>query len=724
MASVLVCILVAALWALAVAEVTDESALTDVFGGPVLSRHERDGSEPTRRRFHNETIFGGKQPELTSALPDRFEKVRLSHRVAEGGRPTITDESLGGWPENGDSSFISLLQHLTSLQDVLVVHHLTTEPSFLWQRLHQFTRTLEINQLELPPGAVTTFHQTSSKVCLYLLHGYGWRGADTRRSVRLLDAWSDLCTRLLVVEPLQPVERSLAARLVRHEHTLMTLSIMMEEYYGYNATESGNDAVGQSGSIQRVYGFELECFQRRVRPELLWDAAWSRHRVRRSQRDGQGNATFFQTNVPHLGGEHLRISSTAAGDTYYAYYPDPSDRSFFAGVEKNMIDAAARHLGFTYTHTPPLSDEGVYGSRLENGSWTGVVGMVARGEADIAIGDISVTLERLAAVDFTYPHQVEPNSFMMLRPAPVPRWLAVAAPFDPPTWLLLALALGCALLAVQLPGVLVDTGAGGSRGHALVLFGALLHQAGQLPVRGAAGRLLAVAWWLFGLTIAISYRSRLISLLSVSRYPPAIDSLDQLARSQLAIKAYPQVAVTEYLESFSGTDSALADLVQRLSFLPATQSLNDVELHPDTAYVEELALVRRAASHRPDRHLLYVSRARFYATGLAWPVPHGACYKGPLNTIVKRLLQSGLVEFWLHNEGGQPPPPRPPPPQRALRLADLAAAFLVLVAGSLASAVCFLAETVVAGRQLRLPGAAHAYRAHVWCMRFVGGMEE
>jgi ABC-type amino acid transport substrate-binding protein len=46
-------------------------------------------------------------------------------------------------------------------------------------------------------------------------------------------------------------------------------------------------------------------------------------------------------------------------------------------------------------------EEEYYGSKSGNGTWNGMVGMVARGTADIAVSEIFVTKERSEVVAFT-----------------------------------------------------------------------------------------------------------------------------------------------------------------------------------------------------------------------------------------------------------------------------------------------------------------------------------
>jgi hypothetical protein len=45
----------------------------------------------------------------------------------------------------------------------------------------------------------------------------------------------------------------------------------------------------------------------------------------------------------------------------------------------------------------------VFGSQLDNGSWSGVVGMVFREDADVGISFFAYLLDRMDAVDFLPP---------------------------------------------------------------------------------------------------------------------------------------------------------------------------------------------------------------------------------------------------------------------------------------------------------------------------------
>lgn len=66
---------------------------------------------------------------------------------------------------------------------------------------------------------------------------------------------------------------------------------------------------------------------------------------------------------------------------------------------------------------------------LDNGSWTGTVGTVQRGEATFSMM-LSITVERTEAVTFTRAYYVEPMTFVMRKPGPLPQWQAPIKPFS------------------------------------------------------------------------------------------------------------------------------------------------------------------------------------------------------------------------------------------------------------------------------------------------------
>ena len=63
----------------------------------------------------------------------------------------------------------------------------------------------------------------------------------------------------------------------------------------------------------------------------------------------------------------------------------------------HLLMAVQKELNFSFTM---VESPGKFGTKLENGSWSGQIGAVQRREIDISVMDLTVTYER-AEVNFT-----------------------------------------------------------------------------------------------------------------------------------------------------------------------------------------------------------------------------------------------------------------------------------------------------------------------------------
>ena len=73
----------------------------------------------------------------------------------------------------------------------------------------------------------------------------------------------------------------------------------------------------------------------------------------------------------------------------------------FKGYAIDLLKELSKILGFEYRIK--LSDDRRYGSKSINGTWNGMIGEVADGRADLAVGGLAITNKRQEAVDFSYP---------------------------------------------------------------------------------------------------------------------------------------------------------------------------------------------------------------------------------------------------------------------------------------------------------------------------------
>merc|ERR1711990_1283802 len=141
---------------------------------------------------------------------------------------------------------------------------------------------------------------------------------------------------------------------------------------------------------------------------------------------------------------HLRVGSVEAppflsslgGDAYQGFIWD-------------LLNHIAESQGFDFSIV--LSDDSQYGVEEEPGNWTGLIGMVQREEIDVIAADLTQTWSRMSIVDFSKPFLATSLTLLLKDTGePVPVWARWFAPFAPPLWILLLVALFATLLVLWL----------------------------------------------------------------------------------------------------------------------------------------------------------------------------------------------------------------------------------------------------------------------------------
>jgi len=102
-----------------------------------------------------------------------------------------------------------------------------------------------------------------------------------------------------------------------------------------------------------------------------------------------------------LRGSHLTISVNPESKPHLMLkdgHENIIGNAKYEGLLVDLITELSINLGFTYT-LEPVADE-KYGTRNEDGSWTGMIGAVNNGDADMALADMTITSTREEVVDF------------------------------------------------------------------------------------------------------------------------------------------------------------------------------------------------------------------------------------------------------------------------------------------------------------------------------------
>ena len=70
-----------------------------------------------------------------------------------------------------------------------------------------------------------------------------------------------------------------------------------------------------------------------------------------------------------------------------------------SGMFPAMLKRMCREMNLTLVSEYP--PDGIWGSHMENGTWTGIIGVLSRSQADISPTGLTITPDRVKVVDFT-----------------------------------------------------------------------------------------------------------------------------------------------------------------------------------------------------------------------------------------------------------------------------------------------------------------------------------
>ncbi|XP_069974761.1 glutamate receptor ionotropic, delta-2-like [Penaeus vannamei] len=118
----------------------------------------------------------------------------------------------------------------------------------------------------------------------------------------------------------------------------------------------------------------------------------------------------------------------------------------FDGSLVHVMDIIAKRLNFCYEFVIP--DDWVFGTRLPNGSWTGIMGQLTRGEVDMSGVTLSNDAARNAAVDFSEPLYMDTQVISYKRPVLEADIAGFIKPYDTLMWILLAASMLVVLVAI------------------------------------------------------------------------------------------------------------------------------------------------------------------------------------------------------------------------------------------------------------------------------------
>ncbi|XP_071527501.1 ionotropic receptor 93a-like [Panulirus ornatus] len=313
----------------------------------------------------------------------------------------------------------------------------------------------------------------------------------------------------------------------------------------------------------------------------------------------------------------------------------------YTGSDYHLLETVATALNFSFRVLPCSS-------------WSEVVDLVAKRTSFIASLYYILLPQRQEQYDFTFTYEYAYFSFTMAKPSLGPQWQNLYYPLTDQVWAAVVAAL---LLVVIFFFVVIRVGQrrdGGSRlGAGSVvqdMAGMLLGQ--NLPRRlpnTSSSRLLVAAWLVFAFIIGTVYRGNLTAHLTLPKYPPRPETLQEMvaAADRVTMPPYGADQQKFFRQSNSQVFKTLAEIM--LISPTAMEGLQQTTEKKQAHMGGRRFLQQKVAENftTPDGSTsLYVGRESIFPGPSGWPIPHDAPYKQQLDRYIIAAVEAGLYEKW------------------------------------------------------------------------------
>ncbi|KAK7111834.1 ionotropic receptor 25a-like [Littorina saxatilis] len=269
----------------------------------------------------------------------------------------------------------------------------------------------------------------------------------------------------------------------------------------------------------------------------------------------------------------------------FVFRTETENGTEYSGYSLDVLHKISELVGFSYVVRECYNND--YGVSQEEGEWSGCIGNVMRGEADVIVGALTVTAEREEVVDFTLPYyDFAGIQILMKKPDTNVNLFYFVDVFTTEAWLCLfgVIVLTSFLLyvfekfspKVVQPQKTEGTTAGDEESDEPRAFdlkesiwfviGSVTLAGGGEPPRCLASRLLVAGFWFFSVVIMSTFTANLAAFLTVSRMGTSIASLDELAaQSDVRYSVVRESNVKAYFEHQAAIERNFYELWKNMS---------------------------------------------------------------------------------------------------------------------------------------------------------------
>ena len=248
---------------------------------------------------------------------------------------------------------------------------------------------------------------------------------------------------------------------------------------------------------------------------------------------GNTSSRDFTKNIDYIWKRRSNLNSTQLAIIYGNYPPltwKGNNSVDVRGLYGDIFFALQQKLHFQYTIHH--QEDNMWGTRQENGSYSGMFGQIQIGKMNWSISDTTMTLERLQFFDFSIPIMRQHRKLVTRKPHENFDYLSYLRVFSLQFWI--ALLVSAIVLILFMFWVLIinpiqdqSTFSCLATAFTFIMLSLFGREIFSLDTN-RSGKILCLVVVVWGFLISVSYNAILTSVLASSITVPSLDSLEDL----------------------------------------------------------------------------------------------------------------------------------------------------------------------------------------------------
>ncbi|GFY73137.1 lig_chan-Glu_bd domain-containing protein [Trichonephila inaurata madagascariensis] len=381
----------------------------------------------------------------------------------------------------------------------------------------------------------------------------------------------------------------------------------------------------------------------------------------------------------------------------FEIHPSADGSPNISGIEGRFLEIIMTKLNQSYEIIIPK--DGEFGRELTFGNWTGVIGMLHRGEADMAVANLGIYENRYRTVDFGFPYMTVGAAFGILKQSKEWKIFTFLRLFDFSIWM--SILSSFLISTIIIYAILKDTET--IFNVLFTLFGNMLRQPLDLHADMNKWKFVIGSWLVFAVIMSSIHSGTLLSFLALPSEPKTVETFEELseavARGTHRVYSMKGDIVIPFL--MNSTDTTLQLMGKKMKqnnwLMSAEEMTKDPLKNEYSAVIAGNYLFQLLYGYGEKKSKVYISEHMAFTANVALAFRKGFSCISKLNEIVGRIMGSGIYNKLLQDESFkcwllQSQNKTTIEETHSLSVKDLSDAFILLLIGLSMSLLVFLGE--------------------------------